>query len=105
MSLLERYPNAIFLDYNKVIENSTSFDYINQKLSKVQMRLSSIKNFNKILMKPSKNHGNPVKNANEAKNQYINNQQIVSNFLNNKPKFKRSIKHILIKYYLNKYFY
>jgi hypothetical protein len=86
MSLLEKYPNAIFLDYKMVINKSTSYDYINNK-------------FNKILMTPAKNHGKPVENVIEAKESYSGIQDMVKKFLLTKPKFKRSIRPVLIEYY------
>ena len=99
MSILERYPNAIFLDYNKVIDYTTSYDYVNFKLSKINLFIRSNEQFHKILMKPSKNHGEPVKNSIEAKQTYSSRQYVVKKFLNTKPFFKRSIKNVLINYY------
>ena len=102
MSILERYPNVIFLDYNKVINIQTSYDYINQTLSKINLSILSKDNFNKTLMTSSKNHGNSVKNSQEAVRIYDINQQMVYNFLQKKKKFNRSVKHTLIDYYENK---
>ncbi|MCX5895442.1 MAG: hypothetical protein NTZ51_06395 [Proteobacteria bacterium] len=99
MSILERYPNAIFLDYNKIIDYTTSYDYVNFKLSKINLFISSNEQFHKILMKPSKNHGEPVKNSIDAKQKYSSRQYVVKKFLINKPNFRRSIKNVLINYY------
>lgn len=101
MSILERYPNVIFLDYKKVIDTNTSYDYINQKLSKINLLIDSNDNFYKILMQPSKNHGNSVKDSQEAHATYFINNQLVYNFLQ-KYNFKRSVQHTLIDYYENK---
>ena len=52
-------------------------------------------------MTPSKTHGYPVNNATQAKNKYNINKRLVRNFVNNIPKFNRSIKTILIDFYEN----
>lgn len=101
MVLLQRYPNAIFLDYNKVIDQHNSFDYINQKLSKIHVYINSYDKFHKALMKPAKNHGNSVKNTIEAKKKYDTVQETVINFIKNKPRFGNSIKPNLFDYYEN----
>ena len=99
MSLLEKYPNAIFLDYKMVINKSKSYDYINNKLSKINLFINLKNKFNETLMTPAKNHGTSVKNVIEAKESYSGIQDMVKKFLLTKPKFKRSIKPVLIDYY------
>ena len=99
MSLLEKYPNAIFLDYKMVIDKSTSYDYINTKLSKINLSINSKDKFHKTLMTPAKTHGKTVKNVIEAKESYSGIHDIVKKFLLTKPKIKRSIKTVLIDYY------
>ena len=99
MSILEKYPNAIFLDYKKVIDISTSYNYINNKLSKIDLFIELKDKFNEILMIPAKNHGRSVKNTIVAKENYPDIQNMVKQFLINKPKLKLSIKPLLIDYY------
>ncbi len=99
MSLLEKYPNAIFLDYKMVIDKSKSYDYINKKLSKINLSINSKDKFHKTLMTPAKTHGKSVKNVIEAKESYSDIQTTVKKFLLTKPKFKRSVKPVLIDYY------
>ena len=99
MSILEKYPNAIFLDYKMVINKSKSYDYINNKLSKINLFINLKNKFNETLMTPAKNHGTSVKNVIEAKESYSGIQDMVKKFLLTKPKFKRSIKPVLIDYY------
>ena len=99
MSILEKYPNAIFLDYKMVINKSKSYDYINNKLSKINLFINLKNKFNETLMTPAKNHGTSVKNVIEAKESYSGIQDMVKKFLLKKPKFKRSIKPVLIDYY------
>ena len=50
MSILEKYPNAIFLDYKMVINKSKSYDYINNKLSKINLFINLKNKFNETLM-------------------------------------------------------
>ena len=101
MSILQRYPNAIFLDYNKVIDNANSYNYIQAKLSKIGLSMNSITKFNETLMKPSKEHGKSVKNVIEANNNYEYRQNVVKEFLQDKPLFHSSVKHIFIDFYEN----
>ena len=101
MSILQRYPNAIFLDYNKVIDNANSYNYIQAKLSKIGLSMNSITKFNETLMKPSKEHGKSVKNVIEANNNYEYRQNVVKEFLQDKPLFHSSVKSILIDFYEN----
>ena len=101
MSILQRYPNAIFLDYNKVIDKSNSYNYIQAKLSKIGLSMNSITKFNETLMKPAKDHGKSVKNVIEANNNYEYRQNVVKEFLQDKPLFHSSVKHIFIDFYEN----
>ena len=50
-------------------------------------------------MTPAKTHGKSVKNVIEAKESYSDIQTMVKKFLLKKPKFKRSVKPVLIDYY------
>ena len=102
MSLLTRYPNAIFLDYEKVIDLNDSFNYLNQKFSKINLYISSQDSLYSTLMTKSKNHGNPVNNAKEATDKYTSNCLMVKQFVNNIPNFNRSVKSILFDFYENK---
>ena len=101
MSILQRYPNAIFLDYNKVIDKSNSYNYIQSNLNKIGLSMNSITKFNETLMKPAKDHGKSVKNVIEANNNYEYRQNIVKVFLTKKPNFNHSVKPILIDFYEN----
>ena len=70
-----------------------------QELSKINLFIRSNEQFHNTLMKPSKKHGEPVKNSIEAKQKYSSRQCVVKNFLIKKPIFRRSIKNVLINYY------
>lgn len=64
---ISKYPNVIVLHYHKVIEKEKSFDYIHQKLKKVNLEsLLSSSELQFTLHRPSKPHGNPVSNSKEA---------------------------------------
>jgi hypothetical protein len=101
MSILERYKNVIFIDYRKIIDCSTSYDYINNKIKPFNLRLSSYDKFYKTLMTKAKDHGNPVSNSNEANEKYLVNRKLVQSFLECKPLFKKSIKNMLLNYFEN----
>lgn len=97
--LINKYKNVVFLDYKKIIDKKTSYHYINDKIKKINITISSQPLFNKELDTPSKKHGNPVKNSEEAKTSYIHHQIMVRNFINKIPILKKSINHKLESFY------
>ena len=99
MSILKRHSNCIFLDYGKIIDKNTSYDYFNNKLSKIYLSINSKDNFHTTLNAPAKNHGSSVNNVNEAYAQYLNIQNMVKQFVQKRPNFRKSIKPILINYH------
>lgn len=101
MSLLKKYNNAIFLDYEKVIDVNTSYNYINNKLNTINLHITDKTKFDSTLMTESKSHGSSVKNANEAKQKYSINNLMVKHFVSQIPKLNQSIKHILFEFYKN----
>jgi hypothetical protein len=102
LSILNRFQNVIFLDYEKVINTNTSFDYVNSKLERLQLRILSNEKFNEQLSKPAQSHGNPVKSAVDAKNKYKFNNDMVKGFVGKIPRLKKSIKPTLINYFEKK---
>lgn len=102
-SILQKYSNVIFLDYKKVVDQSISFNYINNKLNKLNIYLTSNENFINTLMRTSKDHGNPVKNANEAIDKYTPNKELVENFVKRNIILKNSIRPRLFQFYENIY--
>jgi hypothetical protein len=99
IDLLKKYPNVIFLDYYKVSNKNTSFDYINNKLFKYNLRLSSNEKFLSCLNKPAKEHGNSVKNSNEVLNTYIPNQKLVKKYLIEYTKIYKFVNHNIIDFF------
>jgi hypothetical protein len=99
MSLLNKYDNVVFLDYEKVIQKNNSYEYINNTLSKINLFISSKPSFDVQLMTKAKSHGQSVKTADEAAQKFIKNQIIVKSFVNKYVNLKRSIKKSLLTFY------
>ena len=99
MSLLNKYDNVVFLDYEKVIQKNNSYEYINTNLSKINLFISSKHSFDVQLMTKAKSHGQSVKTADEAAQKFIKNQIIVKSFVNKYANLKRSIKKSLFTFY------
>ena len=99
MNLIKKSKNVVFLDYKKVIDKNTSYNYINNELSKLNITVLSQPKFNIQLNTKSKTHGKPVKNSEEAKNSYNHNQIMVRKFITKIPILKKSINHKLESFY------
>jgi hypothetical protein len=99
MSIINRYDNVVFLDYAKLIQKNTSYDYINTTLSKINLFILSKPNFDIQLMTPSKSHGQNVKTADEAHAQYIGTTKLLTLFVNIHPNLQKSVKPKLITFY------
>jgi hypothetical protein len=103
MKILNDYNNVVFLDYEKIIETETSYDYVNTTLSKLNLFISSKPNFDIQLMTPSKSHGNPVESAIIAKQNYLFNRDKFKNLINNDNEdnndLKKSINQIIFDFY------
>ena len=82
LSLLNQSDNVIFLDYEKIIDTPTSYDYLNTKLSK-----------------PAKKHGVSVSSATEAQKKFEQNNDMVKRFVQQIPSFNKSIKSEVITFF------
>jgi hypothetical protein len=102
LSILNKFQNVIFLDYERVINMNTSFEYVNSKLQPLQLRILSNEKFNEQLSKPAKSHGNPAKSAVDAKKNYNFNNNMVKAFVSKMPRLKKSINPTLIYYFETK---
>jgi hypothetical protein len=102
LSLLNRFNNVIFLDYEKVIDDKSSFNYINSKLQNMNLRIMSKEKFMLELSKPAKTHGASVKSATNAKQIYNYTNNIVTQIVKKKPILYKSIKPCIIHYFENK---
>lgn len=101
---IENNCNVIFFDYNKIIDKNIAFDYINKKLSHLDIKITSHDNMIKELDRPSKPHGNPVKNASHAKSTSEERKKnIISRLHNNHPKLLQFISKDIIDFYENDY--
>ncbi len=81
IQILQESDNVIFLDYYKIIQKNTMFNYMNKKLSRLNISLRSEKNVKQILDTPSKGHGQSVNNSDSALGIYLINQKLVSKYL------------------------
>lgn len=101
LSILNQFDNVIFLNYEEIINKSTSYDYLNAKLQKINLRVLSKDDYYLELSKPAKTHGTSVSCAAEAKNQFKKNNDIVKRFVQKIPSFNKSIKTKLIDFFEN----
>ena len=101
ISILNNFNNVIFIDYEKIIDTDThtSFDYINSKLQKINLQITSKDKTMIELSKPSKNHGDPVNSATDAKNNYKQNNEMVKQFVQKIPVLNKSVRSIIINYF------
>ena len=99
MSILNRYNNVVFLDYAKIIQKNTCYDYINTTLRKLNLFISSKPKFDNQLMTKAKSHGSHVKNADEAAAQYIDTKKLLKLFVNIHPNLQKSINTNLFSFY------
>ena len=97
--LINNNKNVMFLDYYKIINKETCFNYINSKLEKYNLHLESEEKLLQTLNKPSKSHGNSVKNSNEALKIYLSNQSIVKSFLIRNTKIHKDVNSKIINYF------
>ena len=75
--LVTEHENCIFLEYYKIIDPVTVRGYLYRKLSPFGITLISTGNIQKILNKPSKFHGNPVKNYRQAFSKKAKNERLI----------------------------
>lgn len=76
IKLINTYQNVVFFDYKKIADDNIAFDYINFKLSKLNLTIKEKYKVIQQLMQPAKSHGKPVNNSNEAIQKY--NKTIIS---------------------------
>lgn len=68
--LINTYPNVVFFDYKKISNETIAFDYINYKLSKINLCIKEKYKVIQQLIQPAKQHGKPVNNSTEALQKY-----------------------------------
>jgi hypothetical protein len=101
MSIIEKKSNVIFVDYYKLINKDTCFEYLNQKLSPLGIKITNREKMMKELNKPAKNHGKCIQNSNLALQNYMLNQQLVKNFVITNTNLNNTIDRKVIKYFEN----
>jgi hypothetical protein len=79
--LTSKNKNIVFLDYVKVIDKESGFDYINGKLEGLGLVLQNKEKFTEVLGKPAKNHGFSRKNSDDALAYYLPNQVLYKKFI------------------------
>jgi hypothetical protein len=89
--LIEKYNNVIWIDYYKLLDKKNVKKYLDDNLSPFNIK-DKENDINYILNKPSKSHGKPVNNSEEALNKKI----IINNKYKN-SKDKKFIDNILDK--------
>tara|TARA_Y100000389_G_scaffold205049_1_gene262428 strand:- start:5904 stop:6605 length:702 start_codon:yes stop_codon:yes gene_type:complete len=96
LKLITRFENVICISYSNLLLPNR-FNYLSEKLIKFNITLNKI-NLEKIIQKPAKAHGDPVKNIEQAieKNKNINNK-----FSEKDLKYiKKRIDHKLIDFFM-----
>jgi hypothetical protein len=79
--LTSQNKNIIFLDYGKIIDKDSGFDYINGKLGTMGLNIQNREKFSEILGKPSKSHGFSRLNSDDALARYLPNQLVYKKFI------------------------
>jgi hypothetical protein len=103
-NFLENNNNVIFFDYNKIIDKDKAFDYINYKLSFLDIQLNSYEKMVEQLNKPAKDHGCCVKNCLEANAKLqIRKQSIINTLHNQYPKLTKFINNDIQHFYEKDY--
>jgi hypothetical protein len=101
MDIIEKNSNVIFVDYYKLINKDTCFEYLNQKLSSLGIKMNNQEKMMKELNKPAKNHGLCIQNSNLALQNYISNQELVKQFVIQNTNLNHTIDTKVIKYFEN----
>ena len=101
MDIIEKNSNVVFIDYYKLIDNETCFDYLNQKLLPLGIKINNKEKMMIQLNKPSKNHGKSIQNSNLALQNYLSNQEMVKEFVIKNTKLNHKINNKVIEYFEN----
>ena len=101
MDIIEKNSNVIFVDYYKLINNETCFDYLNQKLLPLGIKIQNREKMIEQLNKPSKQDGSCIQNSTIALNKYMYNQQLIKQFVIKNTKLNSNINKKVIGYFEN----
>jgi hypothetical protein len=100
--IINTYPNVVFFDYKKIVDENIAFDYINFKLSKLNLKIKEKYKVIQQLIQPSKNHGKPVKNSAEALQKYNTTISLMKEELN-KFNMQKFVNNDIIDFFENDY--
>ncbi len=101
MDIIEKNSNVVFVDYYKLINKDTCFEYLNQKLSPLGIKVNNREKMMKELNKPAKKHGKCIQNSNIALQNYLLNQELVKQFVIKNTKLNHTINTKVIEYFEN----
>jgi hypothetical protein len=101
MDMIQKNSNVIFVDYYKLINNETCFEYLNQKLLPLGIKINNRKKMMREMNKPAKNHGNSIQNSNLALKNYLSNQELVKQFVIKNTNLNHTIHTNVIEYFEN----
>uniref|UniRef100_A0A6C0DF49 Nucleotide-diphospho-sugar transferase domain-containing protein n=1 Tax=viral metagenome TaxID=1070528 RepID=A0A6C0DF49_9ZZZZ len=101
MDIIQQNSNVIFVDYYKLINKESSFEYLNQKLSPLGIKINNRETMMKQLNKPAKTHGKCIQNSNVALQNYLLNQELVKTFVIKNTKLIHTIDTKIIEYFEN----
>lgn len=101
MDILEKNSNVIFLDYYKLINNDTCFEYLNQKLLPLGIRINNKEKLLQELNQPAKQHGKCIQNSKLALENYLSNQELVKQFVIKNTNMNCTISKKIIDYFEN----
>lgn len=101
MDILEKNSNVVFIDYYKLINNESCFEYLNQKLSPLGIKIQNREKMMKEMNKPAKNHGKSIQNSNLALKNYLSNQELVKQFVIKNTKLNHTVNTKIIQYFEN----
>lgn len=93
------HKNVVCLAYYKLLDPVTGFAYMNSQLSKVGFQLLSQPRFAQTLNMPSKNHGAPVQNYQEANAKRKQNYEITKRQVMNDQALQNSLNHELYAFF------
>ena len=100
--LITNNNNVIFIDYGKIIDKSSAFEYINSKLIANNICIVSKEKLINTLDTPSNTHGINVQTSDSAINSYDTNKIKWLNIVVHKSKISASLNHTIIDFFEKK---
>ena len=101
IDIIEKNSNVIFVDYYKLINNETCFDYLNKKLLPLGIKINNREKMMEQLNKPSKQDASCIQNSNLALNKYMYNQKLMKQIIIKNTNLNRYMNTKIIRYFEN----